>query len=93
MAEWSIATVLKTVSPSGLVGSNPTPSANLFSLAAGGQSAIEVCSACGTLPTGCERDLPRQGSPVTALTDAPLAAENPPRLCGQVAEWSIAADC
>ena len=29
MAEWTIATVLKTVNPHGFVGSNPTPSANL----------------------------------------------------------------
>ena len=28
MAEWSMAAVLKTVSPQGDVGSNPTPSAN-----------------------------------------------------------------
>ena len=28
MAEWTIATVLKTVNPHGFVGSNPTPSAN-----------------------------------------------------------------
>ena len=28
MAEWSNATVLKTVGPQGLVGSNPTPSAS-----------------------------------------------------------------
>ncbi len=28
MAEWTIATVLKTVNPNGFVGSNPTPSAN-----------------------------------------------------------------
>jgi hypothetical protein len=27
MAEWTIATVLKTVEPKGSVGSNPTPSA------------------------------------------------------------------
>ena len=28
MAEWTIATVLKTVNPHGFVGSNPTPSAS-----------------------------------------------------------------
>jgi hypothetical protein len=30
MAEWSMAAVLKTVSPKGDVGSNPTPSARKF---------------------------------------------------------------
>ena len=30
MAEWSMAAVLKTVSPKGDVGSNPTPSARNF---------------------------------------------------------------
>jgi hypothetical protein len=30
MAEWSMAAVLKTVSPKGDVGSNPTPSAKKF---------------------------------------------------------------
>ena len=31
MAEWTNATVLKTVIPQGIVGSNPTPSARYYS--------------------------------------------------------------
>ena len=30
VAEWTMATVLKTVNPQGFVGSNPTPSAMFF---------------------------------------------------------------
>ena len=30
MAEWTNATVLKTVNPNGFVGSNPTPSARVL---------------------------------------------------------------
>jgi hypothetical protein len=58
VAEWLNATVLKTVGPQGLVGSNPTPSATPAKAAAfGGVGACGLPAAAGALALARSRIL------------------------------------